>query len=94
VIVVGWMYWTWQSAVGFAALFSLLAGLAVLDRFRPGYARKGFLPMSTTRGDRVFMSIALFVGLVFAWLKVMPDLSAWAISGIAACAASVILRWG
>jgi len=89
-----WMHWTWQSGLGFGLLFSLLAGLAVLDRFRPGYARKGFLPMSTTRGDRVFISIALFVAQVFAWLKFVPDVSGWAMSGVAALVAVVILKWG
>jgi len=87
------MHWTIPSALGFLLLASLLGGLAVLDRFHPGYARKGFLPMATTRGDRVFMSIACFVTTVFVWLKYFPDASAiWAfvISGVAAL---ILMRW-
>lgn len=92
--MLSWMHWTWQSALGFVMFFSMLAALAVLDRACPGYARKGFLPMATTRGDRVFISTALFIGLVLAWLKLMPEFSSWAVSGIGVLVAGVVLKWG
>jgi len=88
-----WMHWTIPSALGFLLLAFLLGGLAILDRFHPGYARKGFLPMATTRGDRVFMSIACFVATVFVWLKCFPDASAiWAFV-ISGAIAFILMRW-
>jgi predicted small integral membrane protein len=90
-----WMYWSWQSALGFGMLATLLVGLSILDRFDPGYERKGFLPFRTTRGDRVFISIAWFLFLVFAWLKFFPDkLAAWVIVAISAVIAMIVVKWG
>ena len=91
--MIDWMHWTWMSALGFILLAALLCSLAVLDHFRPGYGRKGILPIETTRGDRVFMSIATFVTLVFAWLRYFPEAPStwlWVISG---CLAIIILKW-
>ncbi len=91
--MIAWMHWTWMSALGFILLAALLCSLAVLDHFRPGYGRKGILPIETTRGDRVFMSIATFVTLVFAWLRYFPEAPStwlWVISG---CLAIIILKW-
>jgi predicted small integral membrane protein len=89
-----WMYWTWKSALGFSLLASLLIGLAVLDHFSPGYSRKGLLPMATSRGDRVFLSIVGFVTYLLIWLKFFPDASSiwlFLFSGATAC---ILMRWG
>ena len=89
-----WMYWTWQSAVGFGLFALLLLGLTLWDRVRPSVPRKGLLFMTTTRGDRVFLGIAWFLALVFGWLKFAPEVSAWWVSALGACSAAAILRWG
>jgi predicted small integral membrane protein len=91
--MLAWMHWTWASAVGFGLLAALLVFLAVLDHFVPGYPRKGFLPYETTRGDRVFMSIAAFVSLVFLWLKFFPDVTAVLIFAVSGVIAVVLMKW-
>ncbi len=91
--MIAWMHWTWMSALGFALLAALLASLAVLDHHRPGYGRKGILPIETTRGDRVFMSIATFITLVFAWLKYFPEATSLSVFAIAGCLAFIIMKW-
>jgi len=91
--MLGWMHWTWPSVMGFALLAALLGSLAVLDRFRPGYARKGLLPYETTRGDRVFMSIAGFITLVFVWLKWFPELSALPVFVVSGILAAFLMKW-
>ncbi len=91
--MIGWMHWTWMSALGFALLAALLGSLALLDHYRPGYGRKGLLPIETTRGDRVFMSIAGFVTLVFAWLKYFPEAGPLWVFGVAGGLAIIIMRW-
>ncbi len=91
--MLGWMHWTWMSALGFILLGGLLAGLAVLDHYKPSYGRKGVLPVATTRGDRVFMSIAGFLALVFAWLKYFPSASPLVVVGISIVLAFVIIKW-
>ena len=93
--MLNWMHWTWQSAVGFGLLFAMLAGLTVLDRYRPGYERKGWLPMRTTRGDRVFIAVAWFLFLVFAWQKYLPDkVAAWVVIAAGLAMGIVIVRRG
>ena len=89
-----WMHWTWQSATGFASLAGLLGALAVLDKRVPSYPRKGFLPMETTRGDRVFLSIVLVLLTVFAWLRVAPERGFWGAVAIAAAGVTVLLTRG
>ena len=89
-----WMHWTVQSAIGFSLLFIVLVSLAILDKFRPGYARKGFLPMATTRGDRVFISLAFFLFIFFVWLKYLPDVTAWGSMAASAVVAFIIMKWG
>lgn len=88
-----WMHWTWMSALGFALLAVLLGSLALLDHYRPGYARKGILPIETTRGDRVFMSIAGFITIVFAWLKYFPNASSLWVFLISGGVAFIIVKW-
>jgi len=91
--MLSWMHWTLPSALGFGLLATLLGGLAILDRYHPGYARKGFMPMATTRGDRVFMSFAFFVATVFAWLKFFPEASSIWTFVIAGVIAFVLMKW-
>jgi predicted small integral membrane protein len=63
-----WMAWTWQTAVFFAVIASLLACMTVLAVLRPETERVGVLRIPTTRGDRLFISLlgAAFINL--AWL--------------------------
>lgn len=89
-----WMHWTWQSATGFALLFGLLGALAVLDSRVPSYPRKGFLPMETTRGDRVFLSIVLVLLVMLAWLRVAPERGFWGAGAAAAVGVTVLLLRG
>ncbi len=88
------MHWTVPSAVVFSVLFSAIIGMAVWDRFAPGYARKGFLPMATTRGDRFFVAVMTLVGVHLIWLATVGATLLWGPIAIAAVAFGVILRWG
>ncbi|MBI2422653.1 MAG: hypothetical protein HYV27_07470 [Candidatus Hydrogenedentes bacterium] len=64
----GWMYWTWQSALFFGAIMASIAVLTVLDLRQPSVPRKGWLPIPTTRGDRLFLAIMSAIGLHLLWL--------------------------
>ncbi len=88
------MYWTAPSAIGFAALFGLLAVLSLLDARVPSYPRRGWLPMATTRGDRIFLTITGLVASFFLWLAIAPDSPGWVPLAFAGCWAAVVLRWG
>ncbi len=59
-----WMAWTLPVAVFFISIALMLVGMTVWELKSPTVLRKGWLPMATTRGDR------LFIGLVAAaWLN-------------------------
>jgi predicted small integral membrane protein len=91
--MLNWMHWTWQSGLGFGLLLVMLIGLTIFDRYRPGHERKGWLPMRTTRGDRVFIAVAWFLLMVFAWQKYLPDkIAAWVVI-TAGALLGVVIVW-
>lgn len=89
----GWMRWTLPSACFFGSIVAMLVFLTFYDMRSPGYPRKGLLPIKTTRGDRVFISLLALGSTVFIWLAVVPSLSIWWAMGISAIEGTVILRW-
>lgn len=68
---VGWMYWTLPSALFFAGLFVTLVGMTVWDHHSPSIARRGFLPLPTTRGDRLFIGIMSAIGIHLVWIALL-----------------------
>jgi len=67
------MLWTMPSIIGFCLIFGIIIAINIIDVFRPGYARKGFLPITTTRGERVYISILSAVLVFFIWMKFLPE---------------------
>ena len=65
-----WMVWTLPVAVFFGCIVLMLAGMTVAELRAPTRLRKGFLPIATTRGDRLFIGLmcAAWVNLVFVGL--------------------------
>ncbi len=82
-----WMYWTTPVAIFFCCIGLLLAGMTVWEIKSPTVLRKGFLPMRTTRGDRLFIGLlsAAYVNLAFVglsaklmeWLSLEVEPSIW-----------------
>jgi predicted small integral membrane protein len=72
-----WMAWTKPTAIFFAVIFSLIAGMGVWEKLSPGGApRKGILGIQTHRGDRLFITL-LGAGFIhIAWL-VLTTHSLW-----------------
>ena len=62
-----WMAWTTPVAVFFTCIVLMLIGMTVWEIRSPTTLRKGFLPMATTRGDRLFIGLLLaaYINLVF-----------------------------
>ncbi len=89
----GWMAWTPITALFFVSIALLLAVYSVLGVRRPSLPRKGFLPMATTRGDRLFVGLlgAAFINLAWAGLA---DTSQWIAAAVWLPYILVIGRWG
>jgi|SRR5690606_32798384 len=66
----GWMMWTLPVAVFFVCIGLMLVGMTVWEIKSPTTLRKGFLPMATTRGDRLFIGllVAAYINLGFLGL--------------------------
>jgi predicted small integral membrane protein len=88
------MHWTVPSIAGVVGLILVIVLLNVYDVFKPGYMRKGFLPMETNRGDRVFVSILVSIVVWFLWLKFFPDRSIAYTLAVNAPLVFVLMMWG
>ena len=65
----GWMAWTWQTALFFIVIALLLAAMMVWEWRDPGGApRRGVLRIDTTRGDRLFISLLAAAYIHLIWL--------------------------
>ena len=65
-----WMSWTLPVAVFFICIGLMLVGMTVWEIRSPTVLRKGWLPIATTRGDRLFIGllIAAYLNLAFVGL--------------------------
>ena len=59
----------------------------------PAPARRGFLPLNTTRGDRFFISLLSSAFVHVGWLA-LTDLNVLVASAISIVLAFVLMRWG
>jgi len=72
-----WMYWTTPSAIAIGGLVLVLVGMGVWDAYAPSLPRKGWLPMATTRGDRLFVGIMAVIGIHAVWLGTAGAVLLW-----------------
>jgi predicted small integral membrane protein len=89
----GWMAWTWQTALFFVFIALCLIGMVVWEWKVPGGSpRRGILGLDTTRGDRLFISLLGSAFIHLAWLAVAgPPL--WGAIAISLVYAIIVYRW-
>ena len=88
-----WMAWTTPTAAFFIAIGLSLLVMTVWELLSPTDARRGFLPLSTTRGDRFFISLLTAAFIHLLWIG-MVGAHVYIASAIAVVWAVVVLRWG
>jgi predicted small integral membrane protein len=88
-----WMAWTLPTAIFFIVIAVMLAGMTVWEVVSPTVPRRGFLPMTTTRGDRLFIGLLGSAFINLAWLAV-TDASQWGAVALAAIYLVIVMRWG
>jgi predicted small integral membrane protein len=99
-----WMAWTLPVAVFIGCIVLMLAGMTVWELKSPTTVRKGFLPMATTRGDRLFIGLlsAAYVNLAFVafsekmvgWFGLAEEPSIWISFVISMAVLALIMRKG
>ena len=72
-----WMAWTLPVAIFFASVVLMLFGMTVWELKSPTAMRKGFLPIETTRGDRLFIGLLLAAYVNLAFVAVSEKLQGW-----------------
>ena len=88
-----WMAWTPVTAAFFSGIALLLVGMTVWEIRSPCVERRGFLPIVTTRGDRLFIGL---LGSAYLHLLVVgvTDWSTWIASALSVVWLLVVMRWG
>jgi predicted small integral membrane protein len=88
-----WMAWTLPTALFFIAVALVLLAMTAAELRWPGSERRGFLPIATTRGDRLFIGL---LGSAYLHLLVIgaTDWSIWVASAMALVWLAVVMRWG
>ncbi|PWQ92918.1 DUF2160 domain-containing protein [Leucothrix pacifica] len=81
--MLSWMAWTWPTTLLFAGIFLSMGIITFIEIKKPGTSeRHGILGLTTTRGDRLFLSILGSVYIFLAWLGLV-GMPLWEPLGIA-----------
>jgi predicted small integral membrane protein len=99
-----WMAWTTPVAVFFTCIVLMLIGMTVWEIKSPTALRKGWLPIATTRGDRLFIGLlsAAYVNLAFvavsekmvAWFGLEQEPSIWWSFALSMAVLALLMRKG
>jgi predicted small integral membrane protein len=89
----GSMAWTWPTAVFFSAVVIMLLAMTVWEVAQPTTERRGFLPMATTRGDRLFIGLLGAAWIHLGWLM-GTEQALWIGSIVAVVWFLVVMRFG
>ncbi|MEO9684450.1 MAG: DUF2160 domain-containing protein [Tateyamaria sp.] len=85
--MLSWMAWTWPTGLFFIGLFTAMAIITFIEIKKPGTSeRKGALGLTTTRGDRLFLSLLGSAYIFLAWLGLMGQPLWWPLA--------ISLGWG
>jgi predicted small integral membrane protein len=88
-----WMAWTELTATFFSVIAVILVCMTVYEIKVPCTERKGFLPISTTRGDRLFIGLLTSAYIHLAFLA-FSEISLLIALSISAIWLAILLRWG
>jgi predicted small integral membrane protein len=99
-----WMAWTTPVAVFFSCILLMLIGMTVWEIKSPTTLRRGFLPLETTRGDRLFIGLlaAAYTNLAFVgisgklveWMGLASEPSIWFSFVLSMALLALIMRKG
>ena len=98
------MAWTLPVAVFFSSIVLMLVGMTFWELKSPTTLRRGWLPIATTRGDRLFIGLmaAAWVNLGFVaisekamtWFNLEQEPSIWISTVASALLLALIIRKG
>jgi predicted small integral membrane protein len=89
-----WMQWTTPTIGVFIGVITMLVVMTLWDIRAASIRRKGFLPIGFTRGERLFLSIVIFLGTMILWMAFLPDTNLLFALPVAAILIFIVVRWG
>ncbi len=95
---IAWMAWTFPVAIFFASIAIALLILTVLAVRYPETPRRGILRISTTRGDRLFITLlgSAFINLFWIAFSValgVADAGLWGALGLSFVYGILVFRY-
>ncbi len=88
-----WMAWTTPTAIFAVAIALMIITMITLGIRSPSLARKGFLPIRTTRGDRLYIGLIICAFINLTWL-LATDTTQLIAAAICVVWMILVLRWG
>ena len=88
-----WMEWTAPAAIFCISIFLIVVAMTIWQTVAPSIERRGFLPIPTTPGDRLFIGLLGGAYIFLAWVG-LTDLSLWIMLIIAVCWIIIVMLWG
>jgi predicted small integral membrane protein len=88
-----WMAWTGVTATFFSVIAGILVVMTALEIKIPSYEKKGFLPIATTRGDKLFISLLSAAYIHLAYLAFV-DSFLWVALCLSIVWSAVVFKWG
>ncbi|MCX5809742.1 MAG: DUF2160 domain-containing protein [Proteobacteria bacterium] len=88
-----WMAWTLPTAIFFIVIFLIVTAMTIWQTVSPSVGRRGFLPLTTTPGDRLFIGLICAAFIHIAWIG-LTDLSLWIVFPLAVAWVIVVMIWG
>jgi predicted small integral membrane protein len=88
-----WMCWTLPTAIFCITIFLTLTAMTVWQTVSPSVERRGFLPIPTTPGDRLFIGLVSALYIQLAWLG-LTDLSLWIALLVGVGWIIAVMLWG
>jgi predicted small integral membrane protein len=88
-----WMAWSPPVAIFFASVGLMLVGMTIWEIRSPTIERRGFIPMTTTRGDRLFIGLLTAAYINLAWTG-LTEMAQWIGAAISFAVLVIVMRWG
>ncbi|PXF28802.1 membrane protein [Pokkaliibacter plantistimulans] len=88
-----WMAWTLPTVAFFSIIAVILVCMTVWEVRSPCVDRRGFLPISTTRGDRLFIGLLVSAYIHLAVIG-LTEWSIWIAFGVSLVWMFIVMKWG
>lgn len=92
-MILDWMYWTWPTAIFFSVIFLILVAMTIWQTVAPSAPRRGFLPLMTTPGTRLFVGLLGAAFIHLTWIG-LTDSSLWIVFPFALVWMIAVMIWG